>query len=242
MVLALVIWYIVVGHPPGVLVFLWVSLACTTYFLITFPKFTIIAILTIVTQGTSLLLLLLFSLSSDLPTANTTSQVLILGYELEVKKVGKAVATSNGQPAYPTSLLAPYRLACVSGGMFVAFIWTFIPYPLTSRSVLRKDLGSSLYLLANFYSIVHTTCSLRMRGLDSDRDEVAGKSKKEKKKRGGKKSEVGKLDRARRDVYTKVLALLAGLRQHSKDTVWEPSFGGKFPRRQYDEIIQECQK
>ena len=143
--------------------------------------------------------------------------------------MGEQVATSNGQPAYPTSLLAPYRLACVSGGMFVAFIWTFIPYPLLSRSRLRKDLGSSLYLLANFYSIVHTTAALRVRGEDGDGAAAQGSSFKT-------------LDRARRDVYTKVLALLAGLRQHSKDTVWEPSFGGKFPRAQYDEIIQECQK
>ena len=112
--------------------------------------------------------------------------------------------------------------------MLVAFIWTFIPYPLLSRSRLRKDLGSSLYLLANFSAIVYTTCALRVRGEDGDGSEPG--------------SPLKKLDKARRDTYTKILALLAGLRQHSKDTVWEPNFGGKFPRAQYDEIIQECQK
>ena len=51
MVCALVIWYIVVGHAPGVIVFLFISIAIDTYFLVTFPKYTITAILTIVTQG-----------------------------------------------------------------------------------------------------------------------------------------------------------------------------------------------
>lgn len=138
------------------------------------------------------------------------------------------VATSNGQPYYPVYLLAPYRLACVSGGMFVAFFWTFFPYPLTARSQLRKDLGVSLYLLANFYSIVHTTVGLRIKGTEGDLE--------------SKHSPGRRLEKARREVYVKELALLAGLRQHSAFTAWEPTFGGKFPRAQYDIIIQETQK
>ena len=137
-------------------------------------------------------------------------------------------ATSSGQPYYPTYLLAPYRLACVSGGMLVAFIWTFFPYPLTARSQLRQDLGVALYLLANFYSIVHTTIGLRIKDDEGDME--------------SKKSPGRKLQKARRNVYVKELALLAGLRQHSAFTAWEPTFGGRFPKEQYDNIIQGVNK
>lgn len=138
------------------------------------------------------------------------------------------MATTNGQPYYQIELLAPYRLACVSGGMLIAFIWTFFPYPLTARSQLRRDLGASLYLLANFYSIVHTTVGLRVRGREGDL------SKKESPGR--------KLAKARSEVYVKQLGFLAGLRQHSAFTAWEPSVGGKFPKQQYDKIIKGTNK
>ena len=112
--------------------------------------------------------------------------------------------------------------------MLVAFIWTFFPYPLTARSQLRKDLGASLYLLASFYSCVHTTVGMRLRGSEGDME---------------LKTSPGRtLEKARSDLFTKEVALLAGLRQHSAFTAWEPSFGGKFPKQQYDTIIQEVQK
>ena len=77
------------------------------YFVLKFPKMIIVAILSLVTS------------------------VLIIGYELEVRVLGVAAATANGQPAYPTYVLAPYRLACVTGGLFVAYIWTIFPYPVS---------------------------------------------------------------------------------------------------------------
>ena len=112
--------------------------------------------------------------------------------------------------------------------MFVAFIWTFFPYPLTARSQLRQDLGVSLYLLANFYSIVHTTFGLRIKGTEGDME--------------SKESPGQKLQKARSKVYAKELVLLAGLRQHSAFTAWEPTIGGKFPKEHYDTIIQAVHK
>ncbi|KAL8776179.1 MAG: hypothetical protein Q9194_003314 [Teloschistes cf. exilis] len=187
------IWYIVDGKTPGVIVLMFVFTFCEFYFILRYPRFVVITILAIVTQ------------------------VLVVGYELQVQKVGLKIAESNGQPAYPLYELAPYRLACVAGGMFVAFIWTFFPYPLTARSQLRKDLGASLYLLANYYSCVHTTVRTRLHGTEGDPDD---------------KHSVGRrLDKAREKVFTKEMALLAGLREHSNFTKWEPTFGGKFPRK-----------
>ncbi|KAL8953173.1 MAG: hypothetical protein Q9222_000946 [Ikaeria aurantiellina] len=197
------IWYIVDGKAPGVIVLLFVFTFVEFYFVLKYPRFIVIALISMVTQ------------------------VLVVGYELQVQKVGVQVAQSSGQPAYPLYELAPYRLACVAGGMFVAFIWTFFPYPLTARSQLRKDLGASLYLLANFYSCVHTSVTMRLNGTEGDPND--------------KNSPGRRLGKARAQVFTKELALLAGLRQHSAFTAWEPSLGGKFPRKQYDVIIQLVQ-
>lgn len=125
MVGAYIIWYIVDGKTAGVIVFLWLWILLAFYFVIKFPKLIIIAILSLVTA------------------------VLIIGYELQTQKIGKAssvgvhhpsgtfadlfkpmilqkLSESNGQPAYPTYELAPYRLATVAAGIFVAFIWTIV--------------------------------------------------------------------------------------------------------------------
>lgn len=200
---SLIIWYIVDGQTAGVITMLWLFMFAELYFLIKYPRFAVIAVLSMVTQ------------------------ILIVGYELQVRKVGRMVATSNGQPFYSIYLLAPYRLAVVSGGMAVAFIWTFFPYPLTARSQLRKDLGVSLYLLAQFYGCVHTTIRMRLGGEEGEETD--------------KGSPGRRLQKASEGLFTKELVLLAGLRQHSAFTVWEPSFGGKFPRKEYDAIIQGVQ-
>lgn len=236
---SLIIWHIVDGHTAGVIVFTFVFIFVEFYFILAFPRFIIIALLSIVTQGSG---------KQNLPSLKSTNNwlVLILGYELQVRKVGVTVSilasstgrrslpnhpqvsTSNLQPYYRIELLAPYRLACVSGGMLVAFVWTFFPYPLTARSQLRKDLGASLYLLANFYSIVHTTVNLRFQEQEGD---VTRKG-----------SPGRKLEKVRSEVYAKQLVLSAGLREHLNFTAWEPSFGGKFPKKKYDAIIKDTTK
>ncbi|MCJ1317830.1 hypothetical protein MMC15_003157 [Xylographa vitiligo] len=202
---SLVIWYIAggTGVPVGVLILLYVFIFVELYFLISYPKYTVIAMISMVTQ------------------------VLILGYELQVGKVGIAAAETTGQAYYPLYLLAPYRLACVAGGCAVAFFWTFFPYPITASSTLRKQLGESLYLLANFYSCVHTTIRMQVEG--------AGGSPEDKK------SPCRRLEKARDQILAKELALFAQLRQHSSSTIYEPTLGGKFPKGQYDVIINEVQ-
>ena len=87
------------------------------------------------------------------------------------------------------------------GGMLVAFFWTFFPYPLTARSKLRHDLGASLYLLANFYSCIHTTISMRLSGTEGNLDDNT--------------SPGYKLYKARTKVFSKELALLTELREGS---------------------------
>ena len=111
-VFSFIIWYVVDQKTPGIIVFLWLFIFIEMYGFLKYPRFIPIWLICIVTQ------------------------VLIIGYELEVRQLGVAQATSNGQPYYPIYLLAPYRLACVAGGSFVAFFWTIFPYPISDRYVV----------------------------------------------------------------------------------------------------------
>lgn len=125
------------------------------------------------------------------------TQVLIVGYELQVEKIGVIASEMSGQPWYPIYQLAPYRLACVAGGSLVAFIWTVFPYPISDRSWLRRDLGSTLYLLANYHAVVHSTINVRIHGIEGDME---------------RKSSPGrKLEKVRYKILGKLLLLLPSL-------------------------------
>lgn len=100
MVASYIIWYAVDEKTPGSIVFLWIFIFFEYYFFIKYPRFIAASIITIITQ------------------------VLIIAYELQVRKLGVAVATSTGQKYYPTYELAPYRLLTVASGSAVAFFWT----------------------------------------------------------------------------------------------------------------------
>lgn len=98
----------------------------------------------------------------------------------------------------------------------MAFVWTIFPYPLSDRSWLRQDLGSTLYLLANYYSIVHSTIGARMHNTEGDM--------------GSKSSPGRRLEKVRHRVFGKLMLLLPSLTQHSEWQKWELTIGGKFPR------------
>ena len=127
---------------------------------------------------------------------------LILGYELQVRKVGIQKAEANGQKYYPIYELAPIRLLTVAAGLFLAWVFTIFPYPITEHSQLRKHVGSTLYLLANFYSVVHETVQVRLRGEEGDPDQ--------------KGSPGHRLLKVRHRIYHKINILLSGLRAQSE--------------------------
>lgn len=149
--------------------------------------------------------------------------ILVVGYELQVKQVGVAISESNGQPAYETYVLAPYRLATVCGGLAVAYIWTIFPYPISESTELRKDLGAAIYLLANLYSVVHETVTSRIQRIDGDEDT--------------KGTRAYHLEQARRKVFTKLLSLLTTLRQNSAFSKFQLRVGGRFPQEEYEGLI-----
>jgi len=120
-------------------------------------------------------------------------------------------------------LLSPYRLACIAGGSLVAFFWTIFPSPLTDRTWLRRDLSATLYLVANYFSVINAT-------LHSKLDESAGDV-------NVKGTPAHQLNKSGRRIFGKVMMLIPSMSQHSEWQKWEPTIGGKFPQEAYDEII-----
>ncbi|KAF1815275.1 hypothetical protein P152DRAFT_392191 [Eremomyces bilateralis CBS 781.70] len=202
-VVAFLIYYIPNGKTPGVIVFLWFFVSLGHYIPIKAPAFTIAGMISMVTI------------------------TMITAYELEANKIGEIAVASNGQLYYPLYLLAPYRLAIVTAGLAVAFLWTIIPYPISEHSELRKSLGGCLYLLANYYSIVHETVHARIRGDEGDLDDKYGPGRR--------------MQKVRNKIYSKQILILDGLRTYSSFLKWEIPIGGRFPKKQYDRIIDYAQ-
>jgi hypothetical protein len=76
MVSSLAIWYIPDEKTPGIIVFLWLFIFVEYYF-IKFPRLVSTVIITV------------------------TTQLVIVGYELQVEKIGETRAARSGQPYYP---------------------------------------------------------------------------------------------------------------------------------------------
>ncbi|KAI1333575.1 hypothetical protein F5Y15DRAFT_430813 [Xylariaceae sp. FL0016] len=199
MIFSLITWYIVDGKTPGILVFLYLFLAFEHYFFLKYPQFIPAIMICMVTQ------------------------VLIIGYELQVRVLGIEAAEQTGQPVYRIYQLAPYRLACVAGGCLVAFFWTILPSPVTERTYLRRDLSATLYLLANYFSAINET--LRARIADTGGDPAV------------KGTPAHRLAKHRRVLFGKLYLLLPALKQHADFQRWEPTVGGPFPRAVYQDII-----
>ena len=204
MIASIAIYYIGDKKPAAVIPVFFLYMMAGFWFLVKHPAHAIIGMISMVTA------------------------VLIVGYELQGEKLGVKLVESNGQEYYAVYILGPYRLGTVCAGLAVAFFWTYFPYPVTTHATLRKDLGHTLYLLANYYSCVHTTVNTRMKH---------GSCFDESKK----SSPAFKLAKARAKCFAKLIVLLSKLREHSNFTKWEPTFGGRFPREKYDELIDSLQ-
>jgi hypothetical protein len=150
------------------------------------------------------------------------------GYELQVGVNGTAKATVSGQKYFPLYILAPYRLLCVIAGLFVALFWTIFPVQISEHSILRTKVGVSLSLLAKYCGSVSATLHQRLHDLEGDLGLEYGPGRR--------------LRTARYKILFRELALLAEMREHSAMTNFEFSIGGKFPKGDYDQIIDEIQR
>ncbi|KAH6647237.1 hypothetical protein BKA67DRAFT_525068 [Truncatella angustata] len=202
MVLSLIAWYIVDKNIPGIIVFYALFIMCIHYFFLKYPQFIPAWMISMVTL------------------------TMIIGYQLQVIKIGIAVAESNSQPFYPIYEFGPYRLATVAGGALVAFIWTIFPSPITDRTWLRRDLSATMYLLAHYFTAINETLKSRLHDTGGDPNV--------------KTSPAHKLAKIRRKLFGKLLLILPSLSQHANFQRFEPTIGGKFPRETYLDIIQRA--
>jgi hypothetical protein len=193
------IFYIVDGHIPGVLVFYFMAIAILGYGPVKVPRLGLAAVIATVTS------------------------TLVIGYELQVKKIGVIAATSNEQLYYPTYILAPYRLATTAAGIFVAFIFTIFPFPVSEGSELRGDLGVSFYTLASHYSLVQETVAAQVSGTYGDLSVRTSPGRK--------------LERARVKLMSKHMLLIQSMREQSNFTKWQMPIDAPFPKATYDDII-----
>lgn len=107
----------------------------------------------------------------------------------------------------------------------MAYFWTIFPYPVSESTELRKDIGAALYLLANLYSVVHESIKSRVQQIDGD-ENVKG-------------TRAYHLDKARSQVFLKLIGLLSRLKQNSAFSKAQIRVGGRFPREEYEGLI-EC--
>lgn len=203
MVLAMIAYYVVNGHPAGVLVFFFVFLHFGNYIVLSRQRLIPVGMISQVTI------------------------TLIVGYQLQVRKIGIQEATSNGQAYYPLWQLSLIRLATVMGGLFLAYFFSIFPAPITEHSQLRKNVGASLYLAANYYSIVHETVQVRLAGLEGDMEL--------------KNSPGRRLEKMRQKVFSNCQTILAGLRNQATFVKYDIPIGGKFPLDLYNNIIADLQ-
>lgn len=190
MLLSFLAWYIVDGRTAGVIVLFFIFMHPFAWLKLKKPAYIPVGMIGQITMS------------------------LILGYELQARSLGIAVATSNGQAYYPIYELGPIRLATVLVGLSVGWVFSWFPYPVSEAGQVRRQLGSALYLLANYYSVMHETLRRRLRNELGDMNT--------------KDSPGRKLEKVRNKLYSKATLNINSLRSQAaflkfdvRFTVWK---------------------
>jgi hypothetical protein len=145
-----------------------------------------------------------------------------------VRVIGVQQSTATGQSYYEFYELAPYRLLIVGGGVLVGYIWTIFPVPITEASVLRRDLGGSLYVLAKYLSCVTATVDQKLLEADEGSEIISDHGKK--------------LDKARAKLLAQLISGINGMKANLSFMTFEPRFGGSFPSQIYKDLLNEVQR
>ncbi len=116
----------------------------------------------------------------------------------------------------------------VGGAAIVAYIWTIFPFPITEASVVRRNLGISLFLLANYLSATTAIVDQRLRAREGAQNVNISPGRR--------------LEKLRRKVLGQEVALLDSIRKNISFISWEPRLGGDFPKNTYELIVDEVQK
>jgi hypothetical protein len=169
---------------------------------------------------------------------------LTFRYLIQYRKLGVALAGVSGQEFYPIYILAPQSLLllspphisvshenigllAVTAGCCSAFFWTLFPGAARDRTELRKGLGTSLYILASYYSSIKATVDLKLQVTNS-RQLLSTLDQR--------------LAEIRRCLYIKQISIVERLNEHNSFSNWELNLGGEFPAKTYNDITHVVQK
>ena len=76
------------------------------------------------------------------------TMILILSYELQVRKLGIDQSEGTGQPYLPINTLSLFRFIVTLAGVVLAFIFTIFPFPITAQRVLLEKTATAFTALA----------------------------------------------------------------------------------------------
>lgn len=125
-------------------------------------------------------------------------------------------------------IFGPYKLAAVAVACGFMVFWTAFPWTNTAKHKMRRMLGHSIFVLAEFYSATHTNSALWFsKGLGDGLQDPEGL--------------LRQLEEVIGCLFRKEMRLLDELRTYSYFSKFEPTIGGKFPKKIYDDIISQVQ-
>ncbi|KAF4954349.1 hypothetical protein FSARC_12162 [Fusarium sarcochroum] len=201
LIICYLVWYIPDGHTAGVIVFMWFAAFLQMYFLLRWPRYIIGWLVVFITE------------------------VLSIGYETQVNKIGVEAATASGVIYYKPYSVVAVRVACVLWGTCASIFFTYLPYPITARGILRKNMAAVMHLVGNYHTVVHTTLKARLRGTEGDMAD--------------KKSRGHLLSRTRRAMFNKTMVLNSSVKHNVYLQKYEPTLGGKFPVAIFSDILSQ---
>lgn len=185
----------------GVIVIMWFAAFLQMYFLLRWPQYIIGWLVVFITE------------------------VLTIGYELQVAKIGVAAAEAGGIYVFPPYYVAALRVACVLWGTCASIFFTYLPYPITARGLLRSQMAVVMELLANYHAVVHATIKSRLRGTEGDPND--------------QDSHGRVLLHTRKAMFNKIMFLSAQVQHNVYLQKYEPNLGGRFPVAVYQEILSQ---
>ncbi|EED24191.1 conserved hypothetical protein [Talaromyces stipitatus ATCC 10500] len=200
--LSLIVWYTVDENTAGIIILLYFANMFEYWFYIKRPQV----------------------LDSSVIAIATLNEIIATKLEVREAENPELAGLANR----PTWVFALHKILAVGVACGLMIFWTIFPFTITAKHKMRRMLGESIFVLAEFYSATHTNSALWFSGglRDGLRDPQAL---------------LRQLERVIRRLFRKEMVLLDELREYSHFSKFEPAIGGKFPRRIYDDIILEVQ-
>lgn len=129
-----------------------------------------------------------------------------------------------------TKVLAPYyvaafRVACVLWGTCASIFFTYLPYPITARGIMRKEMAVVMQLIVNYHAVLHATIKDRLRRNEGEINE--------------NQSQRQVMACTQKAIFNKILVLSSSVKHNVYLQKYEPSLGGRFPVAIFGDILSQ---